>query len=229
MAKIQFSAVVGDARKKIGGVVFTKGRTGAAIRRKVSPIQPRTQAQRNVRSNFTGFSKAWGGTLTSTQRAGWDSLATTYPRRDVFGQTKVLTGLQMYQSCNRNLESAGEAAIDDAPLSLACGAPGTLTLTATAGTPALSVAVATAAAANEKALVFAAAPMSAGRSFVGKRFRLIFVSAAAAAGPHNILSAYNAKFGTLVIGQKINVLVKYVNTDTGAAGTPSQTATVIAT
>lgn len=229
MAKIQFSAIVGDARKKIGGVVFTKGRTGAAVRRKVSPIQPRSQAQRNVRSNFTGFSKSWGSTLTGTQRAGWDSLATTYPRRDVFGQTKVLTGLQMYQSCNRNLASIGVAAIADAPLALSAGAPGTLTLVATAGVPALTVDYATDPTSDEKALVFAAPPMSAGRKFVGKRYRLIYTSAAGAPGPLNILSAYNAKFGTLVIGQNINVLVKYVNKNTGAAGTPSAASVVIAT
>ena len=59
MAKILFSAVVGDARKKIGGVVFTKGSTGAVVRRKVSPTQPRTQDQRNVRASFSSLSKNW--------------------------------------------------------------------------------------------------------------------------------------------------------------------------
>jgi len=69
MAKIQFSAVVGDARGKVGGNVFTKGRSGAVLRTKVSPVQPRSSFQRAVRSGFTAESKAWTGDLDDTQRA----------------------------------------------------------------------------------------------------------------------------------------------------------------
>lgn len=307
MAKIVFSAVVGDARKKAGGVVFTKGRTGAVVRRKVSPIQPRSQAQRNVRSSFTAFSKRFGSqNLTDADRAGWISLAVANPRKDVFGQTKVLTGLQMYQSCNRNLNSLGITTPEDhPPAALLAGSPGALTLVSTAptdyvlsqvavsggnavysydsftgegphigqtvaitgfvtsGNNVTGVITATtggasgtftldtttqvnethAAAAsapegltvNEAVyntsadgwLIFAAAQVSAGRAFIGKRYRLLLAGTSVLAAPTEITTQYTAKFGDLVAGKKVPVLMKYVNKTTGAAGTPSSALTTV--
>jgi len=298
MAKIQFSAVVGDARKKAGGVVFTKGRTGAVVRRKVSPTQPRSQAQRNVRSQFTAFSKMWG-TLSDAQRAAWTALAATATRKDVFGNVKVLTGLQLFQSCNRNLDSIGATEISDAPASLSAGAPGTLTLTCThsgtatitgvvygAGTgvfaysgttnwtpaigdtvivtgfanqpnnvaglvtavvPATSFSVAyvggitetkaalglgtpplTADAAdaydpvgNDAPVIYAAPQLSPGRSFVGKKYRIVKFFPAATDGPWDITLNYVRRFGAITAGKKVNLLVAYIDSTTGAKGTPS--------
>lgn len=244
MAKILFSAVVGDARKKIGGVVFTKGRTGAVVRRKVSPTQPRTQDQRNVRASFSALSKNWataaatglgapaakiGATLgttlsglTPTQRAGWVALANAFTRKDQFGNTKILTGLQIYQSCNRNLESIAAGSISDAPANLDAGSPGTLTVTATAGTtPALTVDADTEPATAEAAAVYAAAQVSPGRVFIGKRYRLIFTATPGTAGPYDVLTAYTSKFGALVAGKQLPLLLAYINSTTGAKGQPS--------
>jgi len=223
LAKIVFSAVVGDARKKAGGVVFTKGRTGAVIRRKVSPVQPRTQAQRNVRSAFTGLSKYWGATLTDTERSGWTALAVANPRKDQFGQTKTLTGLQMFQSCNRNLDTIGiTTVLAEPPAALTAESPGTLTVVATSGgTPALTVSPATPNDASDKAAVFAAAQVSAGRTFIGKRYRFLASFSNTPAPPWDILAVYTAKFGALVSGKKVPILVKYIETATGGAGTPS--------
>jgi hypothetical protein len=129
MAKIMFSAVVGDARKKAGGVVFTKGRTGAVIRRKVSPVQPRTPAQRAARAQFTALSKNWSTAVTPDDIAGWNALALQYPRKDQFGQTKKLTGLQLFQSCNRNLQSIGiTTELDTPPPDLNTEYPGDIAL-----------------------------------------------------------------------------------------------------
>jgi hypothetical protein len=49
--------------------------------------------------------------------------------------------------------------------------------------------------------------------------RWIFASAAAAASPANVLSAYTAKFGALVEGSNIGLLVNVVDGATGAATT----------
>ncbi len=63
---------------------------------------------------------------------------------------------------------------------------------------------ATPAAALTKIVIEATHQVSAGVSFVNPSwFRQIHVSAAAAASPANILSGYNAKFGTLIAGKKI--------------------------
>jgi hypothetical protein len=229
MAKIIFSAVVGDARAKAGGVVFTKGRFGAVVRRKVSPVQPRTSYQTNVRALFTLLTKRWGGTLTATQRAGWISLAQAFPQKDVFGNNITLTGLQMYIKLNRNLQTIAVAVIDDPPVTLSVGSPGTFTLSSAVGPPiTLTGDAGTEPATGEVPVVEAVAPVSPGRSFVGNRYRYIFKAAAATAGPWDIAATYAAKFGTLVANQNVSARVYYVNNTTGAASQKASSQVIIA-
>lgn len=216
MAKVAFSAIVNDLRNKVGGNVFTKVRSGAMVRIKVSPTQPRTSAQTAVRANFTALSKAWD-TITQTQRNGWIALAASLPKKDVFGNTYYLTGLQMYQALNRNLQEIGVAAIDDAPASVSVGSPGALTLVAAETGPALTVDAATEPAADEVPLIFATRPLNAGRKFVGNNRQILDNTiAAATAGPWDVEALYSAKYGALAEGQNINIGVKYVNNVTGA-------------
>jgi hypothetical protein len=218
MANIQFSALVNDARNKQGGTVFTKTRFGAMNRRKSSPVQPRTSYQTQVRSLFTLLSKRWATQLSATQLAGWRALATANPRSNVFGNSIVLTGLQMYQALNRNLQTIGVAIIDDAPASLTVGAPGTITLANAIGPPTTFTADGgTEPGADEVPVIVAAGPVNPGRQFVGDKYRLILATiAAATAGPWDIKAAYDAKFGAQPVGVNLSVGVFYVNNVTGA-------------
>jgi hypothetical protein len=221
MAKVQFSAVVGDARAKIGGIVFTKNRAASVVRRKVSPIQPRTQAQSGVRASFTSLSKNWGSLLTEAQRSGWRSLSAQLLRKNVFGQASHLTGLQLFQKLNRSLAAIGVAEIVTAPLPVNPTFPGAVTLTVVSGgTPSMSVTAANPPGATDVPLIEAAAPQSAGRLFAGKIFRQIFTATAGTAGPYNILSAYVAKFGPTQTGQRIQIRLTYVDNATGFRSLP---------
>lgn len=218
MAKIQFSALLSDARKKIGSAVFSKSRTGNYVRIKKSPTQPRTSAQRSVRSAFSTNSKAWPGTLTAAERAGWNSLAASSTRKDRFGNSFKPTGLQLYQLCARNAQTCGAATLASAPANLDVDSPISATLTAhSAAGGTLTVAVGTNPAAGDYVIVAAAAPISAGRTFVGKLYRVLEVFTGPVSPPMNILSAYTTKFGSLATGQNINVLVYYINSTTFAA------------
>jgi hypothetical protein len=225
MAKIVTSALVADVRKKIGGNVFTKGRHGAFTRRKVSPVQPRTQTQRNVRANFSSLAKAWSGaSMDDTKRAAWNALATNYPQKDKFGASHILTGLQMFLKLNRVLNSIGIVTLYDAPATLEAGFPGGLTITATSpGT--LTVATDNNAPAGQTKMYFAAAQQSPGRTFVGNRYRLIDYDAGA--GAYDIATLYMAKFGPLIAGKKVPVLVAFANTSTGAKGVASAALKVV--
>jgi hypothetical protein len=115
MAKIKLGATLGDARNAAGAIVYSKNQFGAYIRQKVSPVQPRTPRQTQVRQQFTDISKRWGVVLTDSQRNGWKALAAANPVSDVFGDSQTLTGLQFYQRVSRNLQEAGEPILDDAP------------------------------------------------------------------------------------------------------------------
>lgn len=93
---------------------------------------------------------------------------------------------------------------------------------------ALSVAyTATPTAALTKLVVEATAQKSAGRNYANKSwYRQIHVSAAAAASPANILSAYNAKFGALISGKKIFFRVSEVNS-TGQRSAYMETSVIV--
>lgn len=229
MAKVVFSAVVGDARNAVGGVVFTKSRAGAVVRRKVSPVQPRSDDQNEVRASFTTFSKIWATTLTDLQRAGWISLADANPTTDVFGNSIILTGLQMYQSLNRALSTLGVARIDNAPVNLSAGFPGALTITAVhdpGGSLTLLPSIFNAG--TDGWVAFGAAAVNQGRKFIGTRLRVLDSDTAVLAAPIDLYAEYTAKFGALRAGQRVSLGLMYVNKTTGAQGTRATSSIIVA-
>jgi hypothetical protein len=219
MAKFLGSAVVGDVRNKAGGVVFSKSKAGAILRRKVSPVQPRSSYQRNVRAGFTAISKLWGDASMDANREGWITLAGNTPQTDVFGNTIYLTGLQMFQRVNRALAAIGKPNLLVAPASLIAGAPGTVTVVAVKATPVITLTAASAPAATESSVVFAAAPVGRGRKFIGNKCRQIFFkSGAVLPTGAEVAAAYITKFGLWSVGAHLFVELFYVTEATGAQG-----------
>lgn len=144
--------------------------------------------------------------LTATQREGWGALGAQFSRTDSLGQTYDLTGFQAYCSVNNNQLAAGNAVLPDAPL-FALPAPiASVTPTATVATFSIAY-TATPLGAGERIFVSCSPMRSAGRTYESD-FRLILVSAAAAASPANIFAAYQGRFGTPVVGSRIFVSVQ---------------------
>src|SRR5207248_3322891 len=111
------------------------------------------------------------------------------------------TGFLAYVSVNNNNEAAGNAIVSDAPLLVTPSALLTAVITATAA--ALSIAyTVTPLAAGARLFTYVSPQRSAGRNFEND-FRLLAVSAAAAASPANVFAAYSAKWGVPVVGNKI--------------------------
>lgn len=229
MAKILFGVGVADARNKLGGHVFSKNRNGAYLRQKVSPSQPRSASQLNVRSMFGQLSKAWGQILSDMQRSGWNALAATNPRPDRFGNPQVLTGLQMYQSINRNLSTIGAARLDTAPPSLTVEGLTSVALTATFTGSVLSlVFTPTPPGASSHLVVFATPPVSPGKTFLTPFLKLTHADpAAATASPRDLYAEWSALFGALQPGQSIAISAFFIDDITGAAGTPASTSAII--
>lgn len=182
------------------GNTASRNRFGQYYRRRAIPVQPRTPAQLNQRARMSLNAAAWRA-LTDAQRAGWLSLGLMISRTDSLGQTYTLNGFGAYCSVNNNNLQAGNAAVADAPALTT--PPDLLTVTVTLTAAAFSVAyTATPLAAGVRLFIFGSPQASAGRKFNGD-YRLIAVTAAAAASPANILAAYTAKFGVPVVGNRI--------------------------
>ena len=180
----------------------SRNRYGQYTRNRSVPVNPNSTAQATVRARISANAAAWRD-LTDLQRAGWASLGAQMTRSDSLGQSYTLNGFAAYCSVNNNNVASGGAVVAAAPALVTPPALLTATLTGTTATLSLAY-TATPLGAGAKLFVFAAPQRSAGRTFEGD-YRLIHVSAAAAASPANIFSAFQAKFGVPVVGNKIFV------------------------
>lgn len=198
-------------------------RYGQYLRNRRTPVNPRSTQQGVVRARLGANAAAWRG-LTALQRAGWESLATQMSRRDSLGSTYTLNGFLCYCSVNNNLAAAGDTLLAAAPALVTPTAPATVVITLTAAAFSLAYTV-TPLAAGQRLFAYCSPQQSAGRSFCNN-LPLVQVSAAAAASPFNIFSAYQARLGTPVVGNR--VFLSLVTYQGGFLSAPLQVSQVIA-
>lgn len=192
---------LGETRSgSYAGQTASRNRFGQYVRNRSVPVNPNSVAQGAVRARLSNNAAAWRA-LTDVQRAGWTSLGLDITRTDSIGQTYNLTGFQAYCLVNNNNLAAGNAIVSAAPLLVDPGTLLTLTVTLTAAAFSLAY-TATPLSAGVRIFASASPQRSAGRAFEGD-FRLIAVSAAAAASPLVLTTAYAARLGTPVTGMKV--------------------------
>lgn len=139
--------------------------------------------------------------LTALQRTGWSDLGAMIARTDSLGQSYTLNGFAAYCSVNNNRLAAGDAVLSDAPIYTEPTALASITPTLTAAAFSLAYTASPLPAAT-RAFFYIGPQRTAGRTFEND-LRLISVTAAAAASPANVLSAYTARFGTPVVGNRV--------------------------
>jgi hypothetical protein len=184
----------------IGGVTSSHNRFGQYKRARSIPVNPRSTQQGAVRARLSANAALWR-TLTAAQRAGWSDLAISMNRSDSLGQAYNLTGFMAFVSLNNNQAAAGNAGLTDAPALVTPPTILTAVITTTAGTLSIAYTL-TPLGAGARLFTYVGPQRSAGRNYDGD-YRLLQVSAAAAASPANALAAYTAKFGAPIVGNKI--------------------------
>lgn len=189
------------------GITSSRNRYGQYVRTRATPVNPNSTFQGTVRARMSANAAAWRD-LTSIQREGWATLGLSMTRTDAIGQTYDLTGFQAFCSVNNNNLAAGNAVVDDAPALTTPDAIVTSAITLTAASFSIAY-TPTPLDTGERLFAFASPQRSAGRSFEAD-FRLIQVGGAAGASPLSIFTAYEARFGTPVVGNKIFLsLIRY--------------------
>src|SRR5262245_37843035 len=135
-----------------------------------------------------------------------------------------MNGSMPYCTVNTNKLDAGYAVLSDAPAIVTPADLATVTITLT--NAAFSIAyTATPLGTGVRLFIFVSPQQSAGREFNGD-YRLLSVTAAAAASPANVLAAYTARFGAPVTGNRIFVsLTTYKG---GFKGSPFNVSQVVA-
>lgn len=182
------------------GVTSSRNRNGQYVRNRSIPVNPSSSYQQAVRARMSQNASDWRG-LTAAQRTGWSDLGYLIQRTDSLGQSYYLTGFQSFCLVNNNKLAAGDVVVTDAP-GLAYPDPlASITPTLTAAS--FSVAyTATPAPAGVRIFWSCSPQRSAGRGYEND-YRLISVTAAAAASPTNLLAAYTGRFGAPVVGNRI--------------------------
>ena len=105
MAKY-IGSLTSDARGKVAGFVFTRGRNGTNIKGHAAPVNPRTQGQQNNRSTIAASASAWR-LLPAMYQTSWNLLAVQYVWTNSLGQTYSPTGLQLFTQAFYNAAQFG--------------------------------------------------------------------------------------------------------------------------
>jgi len=212
--KVLYGQIISEARGKLGGLVASKNTYGNYMRNKVTPANPQTSEQVIARNRLSTISSAWSS-LTDEQRQAWNGFASQVSRLNIFGNNVPLTGFNMFQKLNNIVLLCGGSIMQDIP---SMDKPDSLTSLSINGidTDTLSIAFApTPIPANNKLVVFATPPLSAGVNFVDSEFRLIKVVNPAAVSPLTLSTEYLSKFGTIPSGKRVFVSAYLANSETG--------------
>jgi len=100
MANVKFSAIVADARGKVGGVVFGRGGGGSIVRTNVKPCNPRSSAQSARRAVMAYLTQYWSKTLSNTNRNGWNDYAAGTSWTNKVGTAALISGMSAFVRLN---------------------------------------------------------------------------------------------------------------------------------
>lgn len=227
MARIKFGMMMTDARGKLGGHVFTKAKSGATIRTKVTPLNPKTSAQSEARSALGSNSQAWR-MLSETQRLAWNSAAQEVSKTNAFGDTYFPSGKNYYTAVNNNIRNVGFDNIQDPPALVVMPTLVAVGVEFDLLAEQIDIAPDTYGDLAGCAIVCnATSGQSAGRyNFSGKYRKFNAYSAEALPQNTAIYDDYVSKFGVPSAGQKVSFEFYLVNQTTGQVS-PRVTATVL--
>jgi hypothetical protein len=133
MAKVKMPLFSTEARGKVAGLVFNSWRGLNYVKSSISPAQPRTSRQLQIRAWAVQLVRAWAAVSAVNQQT-WRDYATAHQSPDWSGSPVRTTGLNWYLKCNMRLLDQGKATIATAPIVAAPGSVAALVLTPGAGT-----------------------------------------------------------------------------------------------
>ena len=227
MARIKFGMMMTDARGKLGGHVFTKAKSGATIRTKVTPLNPKTSAQSEARSALGANSQAWR-VLTETQRLAWNSAAQEVSKTNAFGDTYFPSGKNYFTAVNNNIRNVGGEVLVNPPALVQM--PGLTSVEVSFDLLAEQLDIAPNYIGDDTNIVLvcnATSGQSAGRyNFSGKYRKFDGYALSGLPTDTLVYDSYVSKFGVPSEGQKVSFEFYLVSGVTGQVS-PRVTATVL--
>lgn len=98
--KVLFGGGIVAARGSIAGNTFSRNHYGAFVRARVTPVNPKTARQVQVRAAIAFLAAMWADTLTDVQRIAWNLYGSSVAVLDSLGATMYLTGYNHFIRSN---------------------------------------------------------------------------------------------------------------------------------
>ncbi len=188
---------------KLGLTVTWQGRNGQLRRILVTPRNPRTDSQLEVRELLQHQARAFEA-LADGQQDAWNTAAASIRSVPTLGQSGPLTGLQLFIRINCKLGLLGMEPVAVPPTAPQFPglAPQSLVSTNTAGVIALTL---TCPSSPGESTVLRASPPQNSAVRRCRNYRIIGVCPAPALGSADITALYTARFGVVPAGKRIFV------------------------
>jgi hypothetical protein len=147
-----------------GDEVASRNRSGQFLRKRVSPKNPRTAAQRRVRNYMRTFSRLWNK-LTEPQRVAWCAAACEVLSRPKLGKPRPLDGQKLFNKINTVLAICGKEPLLQPPPRPEFDPNPVVAFTASNGPGGIALMLSLSKAPAEDIMLFASPPCNAGRSY----------------------------------------------------------------
>lgn len=213
MAKILFGMMMTDARGKLGGQVFSKNRGGSYVRRKVTPSNPRTLDQQANRALLGSTSRGWSS-LTIAQRTAWNAAVVNWPKKTIFGGTKIPSGKGLYVELNKNLAAINESTINTPPAKADTPVLG-LTAVNVDISDTILTPVYTGMPGSYVLQLRATPILTAGTTNAKNRFRVIYAANDSDFDPEVAYAAWVNRFGAFTAGANVQFSIALISPTTG--------------
>lgn len=205
---IKWGALVVDGRGKLGGHVASANKGGAYLRTKVTPTNPQTTYQTQIRQLFGSISQQWSG-LSASARAAWNSAIDEWKRTNIFGDLKLPSGKALFQRLNQQAQVAGYPPLTLPPAKLEMVQGVVTEGVIDIGQAAIDF-TGVYAGTDARVMLYSSGPVSDGTKFVKNLMRNFHNDLASTYTPGDGYNPYVERFGTPAPSQKIFIGVKYV-------------------
>lgn len=109
------SQILTKAAGSVGGLTFSHNRFGMYCRARVTPVNPSSEFQVEIRNFVATLANLWIDLLTDAQRSAWETYAANVAMVGKLGGQIFLTGLNHYIRSNVGVLQAGGTRVDDGP------------------------------------------------------------------------------------------------------------------
>jgi len=223
MAIVVLGSLVSSIRGSIAGISFVNSRQGIVVKSRVYQIRSGTNRQYLNRQNLQSLIKNYRE-ISAANKTLWATYADTYTKTNMFGESRVLSGINWYVSINWFRLICSQSEESSPPAFRLPGSLPTWNVEKNGANLEITLGVFSPSA-DEKLLVYLTKPLNKGVNSANKYYRYVSIEVLASGAVYNMNSEFNAlvgySFNSAAINGEFNLGVglRLVNELSGIAGT----------